>query len=147
MKIRAALLKDAQPIRELVLSLAQYYLDDKGSRLPEWFVDTLNLASFEDRLLSPEFKNYLLEDDSRVVGYVSIRNNDHIYHLFVSEDYQGRGLARRLWEYARQQSDADQFWLRSSLHAVPVYKRFGFTESGEVGVRDGISYQPMRLAN
>lgn len=145
MNIRPALLKDAQPIRNLVLSLARFYLDDEAAELPDWFNDTLNLASFQDRLLSAEFKNYLLEDNAHLVGYVSIRNDDHIYHLFVAEDYQGRGLSRRLWEYAKEQSHAEKFWLRSSLHAVPVYKRFGFTESGEVGIRDGISFQPMRL--
>ena len=145
MNIRPALLKDAQPIRNLVLSLARYYLVDEATELPDWFVDTLNLASFEDRLLSPEFKNYVLEEHSRLVGYVSIRNDEHIYHLFVSEDYQGQGFSRQLWEYARKQSRAEKFWLRSSLHAVPIYKRFGFTESGDVGVRDGISFQPMHL--
>jgi predicted GNAT family N-acyltransferase len=42
-------------------------------------------------------------------------------------------------------TQSNRFTLRSSLYAVPIYKRFGFSESGPVGTKDGISFQPMEL--
>lgn len=33
--------------------------------------------------------------------------------------------------------------VRSSIYAVPVYKRFGFLESGPAGSKDGVSFEPM----
>jgi predicted GNAT family N-acyltransferase len=42
-------------------------------------------------------------------------------------------------------SDSSHFVVRSSIHAVPVYEKFGFVIKGPVSVKDGIAFQPMEL--
>lgn len=36
-------------------------------------------------------------------GVVGVRDNSHLYHLFVAKPFQGCGLGRRLWEHAKAQ--------------------------------------------
>ncbi|MCH8529481.1 MAG: GNAT family N-acetyltransferase [Saccharospirillum sp.] len=92
-----------------------------------------------------ECLNLVYEVDGSIVGYLAIKGGSHLYHLFVSEAHQGKGIAKQLWMAAIEGSPVKCFTLRSSLYAVPVYKRFGFEESGPAGLKDGISFQPMEL--
>jgi GNAT superfamily N-acetyltransferase len=63
----------------------------------------------------------------------------------VSEQYQGQGIARALWENITTHCACRSYVVQSSLNAVPVYKRFGFIESGAVAEKDGLQFQPMEL--
>jgi len=145
MSIREATEQDVSQIAELVASLAYYYLNDPRDELPQWFSETLSLSAFSSRVSSPEYLNFVFDQAGVITGYISIKGQTHLYHLFVSEMSQGKGIARLLWRHAKERCQSDNFTLRSSIYAVPVYKRFGFSESGLVGIKDGISFQPMEL--
>lgn len=145
MNIRKATLGDAQAIRELVYSLSDYYLEDRDAPIPPWFLKTLELAEFERRLMSPEFTNFVHLENKEIVGYISLQGPGHLYHLFVSEKFQGKGIARRLWEHVIDGSGSERYTVRSSLSAVPVYRRFGFVNSAPAASKDGIGYQPMEI--
>jgi GNAT superfamily N-acetyltransferase len=143
--IREASIGDATKIKNLVSSLSHFYLKDNGSLLPSWFSDTLAISEFENRLKSKDFTNlvYLLNEE--IVGYISIKGSSHIYHLFVAEHHQGKGISKELWNYATSTLEADVYTVRSSVFAVPVYMSFGFKASGEMASKDGIKFQPMEL--
>lgn len=145
MNIRSASLRDATQIQTLVESLAPYYLDQGMEALPAWFGDTLSLDAFLHRLSAPTFQSYIYEEDGRIVVYISIKDGNHLYHLFVAEEYQRRGIARCLWEHACERSNTKQYTLRSSLYAVPFYQRLGFRLSGPIATKEGIVFQPMVL--
>lgn len=145
MSIRTAIKTDVPAIAELVKSLAHYYLDDPGGTLPLWLEDTLTREAFLARISDANYSNVVFEESGSIAGYISVRSPGHLYHLFVPEEYQGKGISRSLWEYVRKQGQFSTFSVRSSIRAVPVYKRFGFMESGPVGTKNGISFQPMEL--
>ena len=145
MSIRLATEKDVSRIADLVASLAPYYLDESLKELPLWFSDSLSASAFSVRISSSEYMNFVFEEAGAIAGYISLKGKSHLYHLFVSKEYQGKGIARLLWQHAKECSQANSFFLRSSLYAVPIYKRFGFVESGPPGTKDGISFQPMEL--
>ncbi len=145
MNIRPAVESDVPHIARLVRSLAHYYLDRTDGELPSWLDDTLTYEAFLSRISDPDYLNFVYEESGSVVGYISVKEAGHLYHLFVAEGFHGNGISRLLWEHAREHCHCSSFTLRSSLHAVPVYKRFGFTESGPVGTKDGVSFQPMEL--
>ena len=73
----------------------------------------------------------------------------HLFHLFVAAAHQRIGIARALWEQARQLSlragPIAEFTVNSSLNAVPVYRSFGFVPAGAVTQVHGIAFLPMRL--
>ncbi|MFC3852235.1 GNAT family N-acetyltransferase [Salinispirillum marinum] len=145
MNIRRTMVEDAAEIKELVSSLSHFYLEDRNSVLPEWFSNTLELSEFERRLSSEEFSSFVYSIDNVIIGYISIKDLSHLYHLFVAEGHQGKGIAKALWEYATSESGINVCTVRSSMFAVPVYRRFGFKESEAAMSKDGISFQPMRL--
>lgn len=145
MSIRSAIIEDVVQIASLVQSLTHYYLDDSSSELPLWFAETLTPDAVKARIESSNYLNLVYEVDGSIVGYIALKGGSHLYHLFVSEAYQGNGIARSLWEAAIADSAVACFTLRSSLFAVPVYRRFGFEASGPPGSKDGISYQLMEL--
>lgn len=145
MGIRKAIETDVPKVASLVKSLAHYYLNEPSRELPSWLADTLTYEAFAARISSTEYLNFVFEEAGSIVGYIAIKKTGHLYHLFVAEECQGRGVSRLLWEHAKRHCQCNCFSLRSSIYAVPVYKRFGFLESGPVGTKDGVSFQPMEL--
>jgi ribosomal protein S18 acetylase RimI-like enzyme len=81
----------------LVASLSHFFLGDSTRRLPEWFAKMVAVNEFEARLQSPEFCSLVYEVDEQIVGYISVKQRLQIYHLFVSEQHQHKGIARALW--------------------------------------------------
>jgi len=146
MSIRKASITDIPQMADLAKSLAHYYLNDPSRELPAWFADTLTYEAFASRLSSTEYFNFVYEVDGSLMAYISINRNGHLYHLFVAEQFQRKGISRLLWECAKESCQCNSYSLRSSLYAIPVYKRFGFTESGPVGTKDGVSFQPMEYS-
>lgn len=81
---------------------------------------------------------------------IAIRDNSHLFHLFVAKEFQGRRLASQLWHIAKSNAliagNPGSFTVNSSLNALAVYESFGFVREGEVQRMHGISFQPMRLS-
>lgn len=145
MEIRPARVEDSPGIRALVCSLCHYYLSDESSDLPAWFLQTLELDEFERRISSAEFLTFVCIDAGAVVGYIAFKGSSHLYHLFVAETHQGKGIAKNLWNHGMSKTGCDIYSVRSSLYAVPVYENFGFVKSGPEASKDGIGYQPMSV--
>lgn len=143
MAIRNASESDAEVISRLIASLAYYYCADTNADLPDWFANSITPQAVQQRIVDPAFDNYIYVEGDDIVGYIALQNDNHLYHLFVGEAQQGRGIARKLWQHVLQHSDSKKFTLRSSLYAVPVYERFGFRSVGPAGEKEGIGFQPM----
>ena len=145
MSIRVAVKSDAIKMSKLVASLAHFYLKNKESDLPQWFDKTLTKDEFLRRIASPEYSNFVYELDGEIRGYIAMKGSSHLFHLFVAANHQGKGLSRELWQFAINVCVSNVYALRSSLFAVPIYKKFGFLESEAAGDKDGIGFQPMEL--
>lgn len=143
--IRAAITTDAVAISGLIASLAHCFCDEPDAAAPDWFRQSIKPTVIAARIDDHDFRNYVFVEHERVVGHIAIRNNQHLYYLFVDQDHHGQGIARQLWDHARSESGSDHFVVRSSVYAVPVYEKFGFVINGPVSVRDGIVFQPMEL--
>ncbi len=148
--IRAATAADAPAISALVLSLARYFLaDPERPEAAEDFFSTISPEAIAGYIESGRFRYHLAEAAGELAGAVAIRDGAHLYHLFIAERFHRRGLATRLWEHARAEALAGgnpgRFTVNSSLFAVPLYERLGFTASGAAMVNNGVAYQPMEL--
>ena len=127
MDICQATPNDARPISSLVKSLA----------------NTLTEDAFLQRINSSDYINFLCEQDGQVIGYGAMKRLNHLYHLFVAEAFQGKGISRKLWEQLIAEESNATYTLRSSIFAIPVYERFGVKAVGERGSKDGVSFQSM----
>lgn len=83
--------------------------------------------------------------DDQIAGFIAIRPRNHVFHLFVAQQWQRRGVARALWEHVLEQAgpETGAFTVNSSPYAVPAYLALGFTCSAPRDCHMGVSYQPM----
>lgn len=84
-----------------------------------------------------------------IIAVIGLKENTHLYHLFVARPHQGGGLATKLWQHAKTRSIARGntvgFTVNSALNAQGIYRRFGFSPSQGIRNRGGILDIPMRL--
>ena len=139
---------DAEAIAGLIASFQSELTDDPFGAGAEQFLASVSLQAERDYLTSERYRYLLAYSDSRLAGFVAIRDGSHLFHLFVERSYQGKGVARCLWERALQELCAPDshggFTVNSSLSAVPVYEAFGFIAVGSIQREHGISFLPMR---
>ena len=77
-----------------------------------------------------------------LIGVIATRNaGKHIALFFVDENYQRRGVGRRLFEAVR----TEKMTVNSSPFAVPVYQRLGFTATAPEQTVNGLRFTPMAL--
>jgi len=93
------------------------------------------------------FCYHVAEIDGEIVGFVGVRDNRHLYHLFVAALYHRRGIARQLWDVAslecRARGHTGAFTVNSSNNAVAVYERLGFRRTAPVQNSGGVLFNPM----
>ncbi|HRC84423.1 MAG TPA: GNAT family N-acetyltransferase [Thermoanaerobaculia bacterium] len=149
MNFRPATTSDAAGVSALIGSfLLEYTVDPTGAGAEE-FLATVSEEAERGYIASPNIEFLVAEEGSTLAGFIAIRDHSHVFHLFVDRRFQGRGLARELWERARSRAleagGDGAFTVNSSPRAVPVYGRFGFVESGSRIEKHGIAVFPMRL--
>ncbi|MEZ9074090.1 GNAT family N-acetyltransferase, partial [Vibrio splendidus] len=87
--------------------------------------------------------------NDEVVGVAGVRDNSHLYHLFVDDNFQGNGLSRQLWEAVKEESikngNSGIFTVNSAVNAESVYSRFGFKRTEGIRNRQGMIDIPMLL--
>lgn len=92
---------------------------------------------------------YVAEIDGALAGFIALRDNRHVFHMFVDQARHRRGIARALWEVARaaaiKAGNAGLFTVNSSNYAVPAYQSMGFERTDVMQFKDGIYYNPMQL--
>ena len=84
-------------------------------------------AYFRDHVLTTN-EVFVVESEERPVAFMAMRD-DFIDHLYVHPDYQNRGIAKDLLNFARQRSP-DHLWLYTlqiNMNARGFYEKNGFT--------------------
>lgn len=151
MAIRPATVADAPAVSSLILGLRHLLTIRPDGQGAEKFLATLEPEPLALLLADPRFRYFVLELDGQLAGAVAMRDDSHLYHLFVAQPFQGRGLARRLWDYVRGDAIArgnpGQFTVNSSVFAEPVYRGFGFVATGGRQEVDGLAFTPMQLSS
>lgn len=148
--LREATADDAGRISALVASLSRHFLADPNRpQDAAAFFETITPAAIADSIASGRYRYHLAERAGELAGIVGVRDAGHLYHLMVAEALHGRGIASTLWNAAKKAAASEgstgTFTVNSSLNAVPVYQRFGFTATGAVQVQNGIAFVPMEL--
>ena len=83
------------------------------------------------------------------MGVVAIRDNSHLFQLFVIESLHSQGKGTLLWHHAKAAAihagNPGRFTVNSTVFGVPVYKTFGFKAVGPKTETKGIAFVPMLL--
>ena len=95
------------------------------------------------------YRYHVAEEAGELAEVAAVRDNSHLYHLFVSERFQGQGLARRLWEVAKTASlsagNPGLFTVNSYRYAAGMYESCGFIRQSEEVNCSGVVCIPMKL--
>lgn len=149
MNIRRGEPDDSPAIAGLIASFQPLLTVNHGGAGAEDYLASVSEAAVRAYLSSPRYCYRVLEQDSTLVGFIALRDETHLFHLFVAAAHQRQGCARALWHAALAElhpgGPPRAFTVNSSLNAVPVYTSFGFVAVGQPVQTHGVVFQPMRL--
>lgn len=149
MEIRAATLKDAPFISALLCELTGRFIahelsEEAAGRL----LESMDEAAIRGYMASG-YCYHVAEENGEVIGVAAVKDNSHLFHLFVAEIFQRKGLARRLWDVAREAclraGNPGVFTVNSSRYAVGVYEKLGFVRQSAAVDVSGVICIPMKL--
>jgi GNAT superfamily N-acetyltransferase len=151
MKVERAAFADAPRISALIRELSKPFLVSPSGEGAEPFFAAISESAIQGYVSARNFDYFVAEEQGQLAGVVALRDNGHLFHLFVAEPFQGRGIGGKLWHMVKakalQSGNPGKFTVNSSLNARPVYERFGFVASGPVVQTHGIAFQPMQLSH
>jgi ribosomal protein S18 acetylase RimI-like enzyme len=138
---------DVPVIAALLEQLARRYITAEFTRSAEEnFLKSNDEASIR-AFIASGFEYWVAERCDAIIGFVGVRDHSHLYHLFVAEAEQNRGVARALWQVAeracRLAGNPGRFTVNSSNNAVGVYESFGFVRAGQTQDSGGVLFNPM----
>ena len=147
--IRPAVASDAAAISALILSLQPYLTIEPDGSGAEEFLVSLSPDIIRRNLQDENYRYQLAFDGDVLAGVVAVRDNAHLFSLYVGSPWHGQGVGKRLWEIARDgalaRGNAGSFTVNSSTFAEAMYRHLGFTATGPVAEMHGIRFIPMRL--
>lgn len=149
MQIRLATVGDAPAISRLINELAPFCTLHPDGRGAEGFFESISPPAIAGYVAAPNYRYRTASIDGALAAVVAMRDNSHLFHLFVATAFQRRGHARALWELVRDeaigQGNPGRFTVNSSMFAVPMYESFGFRAAGERQEMNGLAFLPMVL--
>lgn len=147
--LRPATADDAAAISALILSLQPYLTIAPDGAGAEEFLVTLQPDIIRRNLQAENYHYLLACEGDALAGVVAVRDNTHLFSLYVGVPWHGRGVGKRLWQAARDaalaRGNTGSFTVNSSAYAAPMYRRLGFRAAGEMAEMHGIRFIPMRL--
>jgi ribosomal protein S18 acetylase RimI-like enzyme len=150
MNIRSANPDDSLSISLLIQSVAHYFTLHQEGIGAEDFLKTISPEAIEGYIKAPNFLYLAGFIDGELAGVVAIRDNRHLYHLFIAPKFQRKSLAKKLWHEAMAESiergNPGTFTVNSTPFAVPVYESFGFEVTGPKRETKGIAFVPMTFS-
>jgi GNAT superfamily N-acetyltransferase len=147
--IRSATLADSERISNLIYVLAEKYITHELT--PEGATTLLSSLRPNEikQYIESGIKYHLAEIEDELVGVIAVKDNSHLYHLFVDEHYQRKGIASLLWSVAQEacllKGNPGIFTVNSSSFALPIYEKLGFIVQEGQQEKDGVIYIPMKL--
>jgi ribosomal protein S18 acetylase RimI-like enzyme len=147
--IRPATPEDIESISQLLCELSERFItaefSSEGKRA---LLETLTPDGIGKSMQSG-FRYHVAEEKGQLAGVVGMKEDSHLYHLFVAESFQRRGIARKLWQCAMneclERGNPGKFTVNSSIYAQGAYEKFGFVAISGPTDKGGVVFVPMKL--
>jgi GNAT superfamily N-acetyltransferase len=127
MNIKRATIADATEISALIRSLSKPFLVSPTGEGSEQFYASVNESATAGYLSATNYSYFVARSQGQLVGVVAVRDNSHLFHLFVAEQFQGQGLSSKLWHLAKAEAmdlgNPGKFTVNSSLNACRAWRR------------------------
>ncbi len=142
--LREATVADAAAISALVCELTRRWIapdctPDGAARLLRMLAPDRTV-----RRMDEGFRYLLAQRGHVLIGVAALRPPAHLFHLFVAEEAQRQGLARRMWQTVQAWVDLPEpITVNASRHALAVYRKLEFEATGPELCEHGIVFTPM----
>jgi len=115
----------------------------------KFFYDWIQPSNIAERQIN-QINIWVAFKGSELVGMIEVRDNKFISLLFVDKIYQGKGIAKMLFneslkEIVQRDPNLDKFYVHASPYSIPVYRKIGFIETDNIREENGIRYLPMEM--
>lgn len=149
LRIRAATPEDSESISKLICDLVEKFIaGDFSSQGRDFLLSSMTENAISQKMQSG-YRYHVAEVNGMLLGVVAVRDNTHLYHLFVAEQSQRKGIARKLWQFAMKEclskGNTGEFTVNSSAYALGVYKKLGFVAQAGPKEKNGVVFYPMKL--
>ena len=140
--IRLANISDLTEIQEMFVdTIATICKDDYSpEQIKAWTSSIENTQRWTDILTLQYF--LIAELDNKIVGYISLHNNNYIDLLYVHRDYQRQGIADKLYFEIEKEAICNKgTFLHSDVSktARPFFEKKGFIVLKEqTNIRQGV---------
>lgn len=149
MRIRAAVPEDSESISQLICGLVEKFIAREFSAQGREFLLSTMTADAISQTMQSGYSYHVAENKGLLTGVVAVRDNAHLYHLFVAEQFHRKGIAKKLWQVAMKgclrDGNTGEFTVNSSAYALGVYKQFGFITQSGPQEKNGVVFYPMKL--
>lgn len=106
------------------------------------------IEEFRRSIYDPEFISeleiYGYFENNKILGMIATRGMNHIAMYFVDENYQGRGIGRKLYDTVCELNTDDHFTVNASPYAKVIYEHLGFVCQDDMQQVNGIKFFPMK---
>ena len=142
-EIRQGTTEDAPAISVLLKQSIPYVIEDMAQNGATRFLESFEESAVAERLCSSSYFHLLAVHSDHLLGFMALRDNRHLYHLFVRPEAHGKGIARELWSQLLAMAGPGPFTVNSSMFAVEAYRRLGFVQTDDPQVDGCPHYVPM----
>lgn len=116
---------------------------DTGNQL---FYDYISTNNMEKRIADGTDQIYTAKINGMIAGVIAFKNLSHLSLLFVSKQYHGQGIARKMFNHHAGfivSEKIDEITVNASPYSKPIYEKLGFMAVSEMKELNGIKYFPM----
>lgn len=83
-------------------------------------------------------------DKKQILGVLAGRK-EHISLFFVDQNYQGKGIGRKLFNSFKDRVQEKEITVNSFPYSVKIYEKLGFNIVDKEQIKNGIRYVPMKF--
>jgi GNAT superfamily N-acetyltransferase len=142
MDIRKANASDAVSISDLIHLVSLQCNFSEAEPCPTWFVESIKPDVLKTLIASEEYSWLIAIERGEITGVLSIFEGKQVKYFFVHPQFHRAGVARAIWHKVIPRLNSEVS-VRSSLFAVPFYKKLGFKKAGDITFFKGVSFQTM----
>lgn len=149
LNLRPAVLQDADAIAALVRDLGQSFVNPGEECLAKEFWASVNADAERAYISDPARRVIVATEGDCLAGVIALRDETHVFHLFVDRRFQNQGLGTRLWKALlaalNPAPDCSNITVNAALGARTFYRKLGFVDAGPPMSKHGVTTVPMRF--
>ena len=140
MEIRKIKKEELQETMDLAWKV---FLKFEAPEYPEEGIEEFRRSIYDSEFVS-KLEIYGAFEENKILGMIATRNMNHIAMYFVDENYQGRGIGRKLYDAVCELNTDNYFTANASPYAKEIYEHMGFECQQEMQQVNGIKFYPMK---